>query len=76
MLKKIALYWTMINCVLFSSVYGYIDPGTGSMILGSLWSYIAVLLAIVGGIIGRFFIGPIKKVLSKLKYYLKGDLSE
>ena len=54
-----------------SPVYGYIDPGTGGMVLGSLGSLIAVVFAIIGGFLAKFFIHPIKKTISKVVGYLK-----
>ena len=39
-------------------VYGYIDPGTGGMIIGSIWPAIVALLAAAAA----FFIGYFKRI--------------
>ena len=41
----------------------YIDPGTGGMIAGSLWSFITATLVAIAGFIPAYFIRPLKKFL-------------
>lgn len=53
------------------SVYGYIDPATGGMFLGSIWTIIASIGAIIGAFFARFFIRPIKRAFSKAAHFLK-----
>jgi len=45
----------------------YIDPGTGGMIVGSLWQSILVALTAVAGVLLRIFWNPIKRMASRLK---------
>ncbi len=49
-----------------SSVSAYIDPGTGGMILGSIWSTIAAVFAIISAFLVRHFIEPIKRRIREL----------
>lgn len=42
----------------------YIDPGTGSLVLSSIWNYVAVFFGVVGGFILLRVINPIKRHFS------------
>lgn len=42
----------------------YIDPGTGGIILGSIWPYIVMIAAAIGGVIVKVFFRPIKKLFT------------
>jgi len=44
----------------------YIDPGTGGMIVGSVWPFIIAVLAVIGGFFLKYFFKPIKKTFLKL----------
>jgi len=44
----------------------YIDPGTGGMIVGSVWPFIIAVLAAIGGFFLKYFFKPIKKTFLKL----------
>lgn len=43
----------------------YIDPGTGGMLLGSIWPFIVMIAAAIGGVIVKVFFRPIKTIFSK-----------
>lgn len=47
-------------------VSAYVDPGTGGMIIGSIWPFILAILAAIGGFFFRYLIKPIKKIFLKL----------
>jgi len=49
-----------------TKVSAYVDPGTGGMIIGSVWPFILAILAAIGGFFLRYFFKPIKKTLLKL----------
>jgi len=44
----------------------YVDPGTGGMIIGSIWPFILAILAAIGGFFLKYFFKPIKKIFLKL----------
>ena len=44
----------------------YIDPGTGGMIIGSLWGMISYVAALIAAFIAAYFLRPLKKFLKKL----------
>lgn len=46
---------------------GYIDPGTGGMIVGSIWPLILAVLATIGGFFVKRFYKPIKNVFLKFR---------
>ncbi|MBL7197684.1 MAG: hypothetical protein ISS47_06260 [Candidatus Omnitrophica bacterium] len=54
--------------IVFSSkaVFGYIDPGTGSIIASSLWPLIVAFFSTVVAFLIKYFWKPIKKIYSKL----------
>ncbi len=49
----------------------YVDPGTGGMVLNSLWSYIAMFFAAIGAIVLKFFFSPIKERILKVWNLIK-----
>lgn len=51
--------------VLSKNVFAYIDPGTGSVIAGSLWPLIVAFFLAVMAFIVKYFWKPIKKIFSK-----------
>jgi hypothetical protein len=55
-------------CILFlaSSAYAYLDPGTGGIILQSLWTLIVALFIAAGAFFAKYFLNPIKKLFSKI----------
>jgi len=42
-----------------------VDPGTGGMIIGSIWPFILAILAAIGGFFLRYFFKPSKKIFLK-----------
>jgi hypothetical protein len=58
--KKLKLYvFIMLFNMFFSNAY--IDPGSGGMIIGSLWSTIVGFFGLIIGFLGIYFFKPIKK---------------
>lgn len=51
----------LLGLTYLPSAFAYIDPGTGGMIIGSLWLVIAGIFAIIFGFIVKYFSQPIKK---------------
>lgn len=49
----------------------YIDPGTGGMIVGSIWNTIIAILTIIGIFFLKYFLRPVKNLLSKISNFLK-----
>jgi len=47
-------------------VSAYIDPGTGGMVVGSVWPFILGVFAAIGGFFLECFFKPIKKGVLKL----------
>jgi len=67
--KKLILVSAILLCTL--KVSAYIDPGTGGMIIGSVWPFILAILAATGGFFFRYFFKPIKKTFLKLWKLIK-----
>ncbi|MBU1204873.1 MAG: hypothetical protein KKE93_03115 [Nanoarchaeota archaeon] len=57
-------------------VSAYVDPGTGGMIIGSVWPFILAILAAIGGFFFRYLIKPTKKMFSKLWKLIKKSKKE
>ena len=57
-------------------VSAYVDPGTGGMIIGSIWPFILGILAAICGFFFRYFIKPIKKIFSKIWKLIKKSKKE
>lgn len=53
--------------IFLPDVYAYIDPGTGSLILSSFWSYILGIFGIISGFVLLRVITPVKKWLKNEK---------
>ncbi|GEM_PF-2482099 len=49
-----------------TSASAYVEPGTGGMIIGSVWPFILAILVAIGGFFLKYFFKPIKKTLLKL----------
>jgi hypothetical protein len=74
MIKRDIIFLGSINYILLiSTVYGYIDPGTGGMILGSFGTVIAMIVAIIGGFLARYLVRPLKRSFQKIKAIIKGE---
>ncbi|MBA3064252.1 hypothetical protein FP803_02330 [Candidatus Woesearchaeota archaeon] len=54
-----------------TKVSAYVDPGTGGMIIGSIWPFILAILAAIGGFFFKYFFKPIKKTFLKLWKLIK-----
>ncbi len=50
----------------------YIDPGTGGMIVSSLWAVISGFLAMIATFLLAYFVRPLKKILSKIWKFIRG----
>lgn len=46
---------------------GYIDPGTGGMIIGgTIWPFIVAIFAAIGAFLAKVFWEPIKKAAKRI----------
>ena len=45
----------------------YIDPGTGSVIISSIWLLIVAFFSTVAAFLVKYFWNPIKRIFSKFK---------
>lgn len=59
-LKKM-FFLTVIIIFQVNLASAYIDPGTGGMVLGSIWPFIVAVFAAIGGFFVKFFYKPIKR---------------
>jgi flagellar motor component MotA len=57
-------------------VNAYIDPGTGGMVIGSLWSVIVLISAVIGGFLVKYFLNPIKRAITKITTFFKNSVKE
>lgn len=46
---------------------GYIDPGTGGMVVGSVWPAVLMVLGVIGGFFVKWFYKPFKNTFFKLR---------
>lgn len=53
--------------ILNKSAYAYLDPGTGGIILSSLWLLILAFLTAVAAFLAKHFWHPLKKRISNLR---------
>ena len=65
MKKKILIGLTSI-LILSKSALAYIDPGTGSAMLGSVWPVLVGILSAIGAFLIKYFWDPIKNFFAKL----------
>ena len=70
MSKKILLL--IIGVLGLKAVSAYIDPGTGGMIVSSIWPFILGILAAIGGFFIKYFFKPIKTGVLALWKRIKG----
>jgi len=65
---KLQRFFFLVLVILLctTKVSAYVDPGTGGMIIGSVWPFILAILAAIGGLFFKYFFKPIKKTLLKL----------
>lgn len=70
-MKKIIIL-IIFFIISIDNVLAYIDPGTTGMIIGgSIWPFILVIFAAIGGFFLKFF-RPIKTGVSKVWGKIKG----
>jgi len=65
----------LISVILLFSMKAsaYIDPGTGGMIVGSIWPYILLVLSLIGGFFIKYFFKPIKRTFLRLWKIIKKE---
>jgi len=51
---------------LSNNVFGYIDPGTGATIIGSIWPVIVAFFSAVFAFIVKYFWKPIKEFVLRI----------
>lgn len=69
-MRKIFLILLTISLefiLLSKSVFAYLDPSTGIVILNSIWLAIVALFSAISLFIAKKFWGPIKKRVTKLR---------
>jgi len=52
--------------ILSKSALAYIDPGTGSAMLGSVWPVLVGILSAIGAFLIKYFWDPIKGFFSRV----------
>ena len=52
--------------VLSKTVFAYIDPGTGGIILNTIWPLIITVFVTIGAFFTKYFWRPIKSFFSKI----------
>lgn len=68
-MKKIFLMFLIgfvVIVLLGSNVLAYLDPGTGGVLLSTIWPFIVAFFAAVGAFIVKWFWKPIKKTFSNV----------
>ena len=59
--KPMKVLLALYIIILSTNAYAYIDPGTGAVIIGSLWPLIAAFFAAAIAFIVKHFWHPIKR---------------
>ncbi len=49
-------------------MYNYIDPGTGGIVISSLWGIIAAVLTALAAFIVTYFIRPLRRLVKNIKF--------
>jgi len=65
--KLFVLEFLVIFLGLTSPVLAYVDPGTGGMVVGSVWLMILAVLAAIGGFFAKMFYKPLKNIFLNLR---------
>ena len=65
-MRKMTFFGIML-VLLSNNAFAYIDPGTGSIIAGSLWPMIVAFFSAVLAFFVKWFWRPIKKFFMRLK---------
>ena len=63
----ILMVFVFMLSVLSNHVSAYVDPGTGTAIVSSMWPALVAVLTSFFAILVKIFWHPIKKLLSKIK---------
>ena len=61
----------LLTLLLVAEAAAYIDPGTGGAIIGSAGTIIAAFFGLIGMILLKYFISPVKRIFSKVNKLLK-----
>ena len=65
-MKKNILIGLTSMLILSKSALAYIDPGTGSAMLGSVWPVLVGNLSAIGAFLIKYFWHPIRNFFSRL----------
>lgn len=57
---------TLLSLLLIQTSFAYIDPGTGGMIIGSIWPVIIAFFSAVCAFLVKIFWNPIKNIFLKI----------
>ena len=63
---RILLVIPIALVVLSNNVFAYIDPGTGGIILNTIWPLIIAVFVTIGAFFTKYFWSPIKGLFSKI----------
>jgi len=62
----ISLMMFVMIVLLSSNVLAYIDPGTGGVLINTIWPFIVAFFSAVFALIVKWFWKPIKSTFSKI----------
>ncbi len=65
-ISQILIVSSVTFVILSASSLAYLDPGTGGMIINTIWPLIVTLFAAIGAFFVKWFWKPIKRSFSKL----------
>ncbi|MEM3370376.1 MAG: hypothetical protein QW471_01640 [Candidatus Woesearchaeota archaeon] len=65
------LIYLLTFLLLLPSVSAYIDPGTGGIVVGSIWPYLLFIFSVIAGFFIKILFRPMKKVILKLWRWIK-----
>ena len=65
MIRHAYLMVVVVFCLLSVDVSAYIDPGTGSVVAGSMWPILAAIFSAVTMFFVKYFWAPIKGFFSR-----------
>lgn len=66
------IFFLILLVILSGKVLAYVDPGTGGMVVGSVWHIFLAVLGAVAALFVKIFYKPIKNKI--LKFRKKGGL--
>lgn len=66
MSKRFLILIIIIATIFSVNSFAYLDPGTGGVIIGSLWPLILTILTAIGAFFVKWFWKPIKNTFLKL----------